>query len=83
MKCSWCLKDFPEKEIQESHDVPCYLFWKKGKTRRERKHFADKYPRRWLCNECHEEYEDGLILSLITTALRYSKRKYGGGDGSI
>lgn len=26
MKCQYCGEDFEEKDIDESHDVPCYLF---------------------------------------------------------
>ncbi len=58
MKCDKCGRDFPEPEIQDSHDVPCYLF--KGRYRNERKNQADKFGRHWLCKECHEEYEDYL-----------------------
>lgn len=69
MKCSNCLNDFKESEIQESHDVPCYLF--KG-NRRERKQQADKYKRRWLCKECHEKYEIKLLKEFFDQLLDYN-----------
>lgn len=49
MKCDKCLKDFEEKELDCSHDIPKYI----GGT--------DKDGRHWLCKDCHEEY-DNLIL---------------------
>jgi len=72
MKCSCCKKDFEEKDIHESHDVPCYLFFIEAKTRRERKQFADKFTRKWLCKECHDKYERLLRDELIQTALDFS-----------
>lgn len=49
--------------IHESHDIPCYLF--PGRNRKERKHYADKYGRKWLCYECHKEYENYLINNFL------------------
>lgn len=54
MRCQKCKKDFEEKDIQESHDVPCYLF--EG-NRKGRKNQADKFGRHLLCEECHKKYE--------------------------
>lgn len=62
MICQKCKKDFPESELQESHDVPTYLF--EGK-RNERKQEADKYPRHWLCKKCHDEYEITILRILF------------------
>ena len=53
MKCFKCGNDFEEREIQSSHDIPCYLF--DGSDRKERKQRADKYGRHWLCEECHDK----------------------------
>jgi len=33
MICDWCDCDFEEKDLHESHDVPCYLFEKDGDTK--------------------------------------------------
>lgn len=46
MRCSICGLDYPENEIEESHDVPCYLF--KGYNRKQKKNKADMYGRHWL-----------------------------------
>ena len=54
MKCDLCHRIFEEKELHESHDVPCYLF--EG-NRKGRKNQADKYGRHWLCKECHNKFE--------------------------
>lgn len=78
MICSFCYKDFPEKEIEESHDVPCYLFWDKAKTRREQKNLADKFPRHWLCKECHKLYDESLLAKFRIVAFEYSKELFSG-----
>ena len=72
MRCSNCNNKHEEKDIHESHDVPCYLFWKYG-NRTAQKQQADKYTRRWLCKKCHDEYEDWLINRLINLASVLSK----------
>ena len=54
MICDKCKKEFPDNELHESHDVPCYLF--EG-NRQGRKNQADKLGRHWLCKKCHDEYE--------------------------
>jgi len=77
MICSRCKRDFPEREIQESHDVPCYLFIEVS-SRRERKQLADKYCRRWLCVECHKKYESSLNKSLKSLAKLFSRDYFGG-----
>lgn len=72
MKCSECLKDFPEAFIQESHDVPCYLFYDEvGRGRK--KHKADMFKRKWLCENCHKNYEIWLNRMLIGVAEKFSK----------
>lgn len=45
MKCEKCKQDFPESEIQLSHDIPRYA----GGT--------DSDGRHWLCKKCHDIYE--------------------------
>ncbi len=54
MKCERCKIEFEEKDLDSSHDVPCYLF--EG-NRQGQKNQADKFKRRWLCKTCHGEYE--------------------------
>lgn len=49
MKCDKCSKNFPEKELQLSHDVPRYI----GGT--------DLDGRHWLCKKCHGIYEWKVI----------------------
>jgi len=66
MKCQKCKKDFPEREIHESHDIPCYLF--EG-DRKERKNQADKFGRHHLCNECHEKYEFLVLKEWVWKVL--------------
>jgi DNA-directed RNA polymerase subunit RPC12/RpoP len=76
MKCSHCKEEFFDNEIQESHDVPCYLF--EGISRNVRKNQADKYGRRWLCAKCHQDYESALRNILQTTAIGFSNQYFGG-----
>lgn len=71
MICQKCKFDFPENEIDESHDVPVYLF--KGITRNERKNQADKFPRHYLCKRCHEVYEDRLREIFQQSAIEFSR----------
>jgi len=80
MKCSFCNDDFEEKVIQESHDIPCYLFWELP-TRKERKQKADKYGRRWLCKKCHDDYEKYLKDFLILTSISFSNKYFGVKNG--
>ena len=69
MICKYCGNDFKEKDIQESHDVPTYL-WEGN--RKGRKNQADKHGRHWLCKNCHEEYENGLRLLLRIQAKNFA-----------
>ncbi len=66
MKCQYCNLEFEEKDIELSHDVPCYLF--PGKNRREKKNQADKFGRHNLCKGCHTYYEN-ILPSIIIKAL--------------
>lgn len=68
MKCDKCGKEFPEKEIEDSHNVPKYLF---DGFPNERKNKADKFGRHWLCKKCHKEYELALQLFLIPFAIKF------------
>lgn len=78
MKCSKCFKDFEEKDIQESHDVPCYLFI--GLNRRQSKVIADKFGRHHLCRECHDTYETQLNILLKLKAMEFSKEFFKDGE---
>lgn len=52
MKCQKCKNNFPEKELELSHDIPKYL----GGT--------DKDGRHWLCKDCHDNYEYYILSSI-------------------
>ncbi len=67
-----------EDLLQESHDVPCNLFWVFAKTRRERKQLADKYDRHILCKKHHKDFEKALGTYLIIKAIEFAKRKFNG-----
>ena len=62
MNCQKCLLDFPEREIQESHDVPKYMF---GGDKNK----ADKHGRHWLCKKCHDIYER-LVFCIAFNILK-------------
>ena len=64
MRCEKCGLDFEEKDLQESHDVPVYMF--KGDTRNVRKNQADKHGRHWLCRKCHDIYEKLVFAWMIS-----------------
>lgn len=53
MKCNNCPKEFLEKEIQLSHDVPKYI----GGTDRDGRHY--------LCQKCHDIYEKCVFVSMV------------------
>lgn len=76
MKCQKCLREFEEKDLQESHDIPCYLFIYSG-NRKGQKNDADKCGRHLLCKRCHEEYEKILNNMFKTIALDFSKKYFG------
>ncbi len=73
MICFQCKKDFKEKDIQESHNIPCYLF---VGNRKGRKNQADKFGRHWLCQKCHKKYEYSLNLSLRIFAEKFGKEYF-------
>jgi len=60
MKCMKCQQDFPEEQIEESHDIPKYL----GGT--------DKDGRHHLCRRCHQIYE----LKVLSACLRILGEKF-------
>ena len=72
-KCAFCKNDFDEKDLQISHDVPCYLF--EGKERRLRKKEADKFGRHLLCKSCHATYEGYVAGVMIGTLSQETKDK--------
>lgn len=88
MICQKCHNNFPENQIQESHDIPVELF--EGNDRKERKNLADKHGRHNLCIGCHIEFERrqwGDIVApfnreikdiMITRAKKFSKRWFDG-----
>lgn len=69
MKCNKCEKDFPENELEESHDVPCYFF--EGPTRKIRKKTADLYGRHHLCKKCHDIYEKTIFSYIFSSLPRH------------
>lgn len=77
MICDKCKRDFPEKEMHDSHDVPCYLF--EG-NRKARKNQADKLGRHWLCNDrdnhCHKKYEKAIRKFLIEQAVKFASKYF-------
>jgi hypothetical protein len=81
MICYKCGKSFPDKDIHESHDVPCYLFYDKI-DRKDKKNEADKHGRHWLHNNCengcHKKYERELNKFLIEQAKIFAKRWFNG-----
>jgi hypothetical protein len=77
MICHKCIEDFPEKEVQLSHDIPCYLFIFSG-DRKRRKNQADKHGRHWLCKKCHEEYERSLNNFLKLRAKLFAREWFDG-----
>lgn len=66
MKCSRCDREFPERELHLSHDVPCYMF--EGKDRREKKQEADKHGRRWLCRK-HHDMDEKMVFAVMVDPL--------------
>jgi len=72
MKCDKCKKDFPECELQESHDVPTYIF---DGERKVRKQEADKFGRHWLCKKCHDKYERIVFSEMVKIADYYTKQR--------
>jgi len=68
-----CFKCGSTFEVQESHDLPCYLFIYNG-NRKGRKNQADKFGRHLLCKKCHEKYEKDLNEQLKIIAIKISQR---------
>ena len=58
MICQKCNQDFPEKEIDVSHDIPKYL----GGT--------DKDGRHNLCKSCHLQYENEVLKIVSMNYLK-------------
>lgn len=74
MRCSFCKNNLLESEIHLSHDVPCYLF--EGQFRKDKKPFADKLGRRYLCKPCHLHYERALRIVLQLKAKEFSTKYF-------
>lgn len=72
MKCELCRFDFLEREIHESHDIPCYLFYEEI-GRNAKKNKADKLGRHYLCEKCHKLYEKTLNETLLNSAFNFSQ----------
>lgn len=53
MKCSKCGKEFEEKDLQLSHDVPKYIGGK------------DSGGRHYLCKKCHDIYEKSCFSFMV------------------
>jgi protein-arginine kinase activator protein McsA len=70
MICDKCNKEIEENNLEESHDIPCYLWL--GMNRRLQKQRADKFGRHWLCKECHKSYENAMNISLKISAVKFS-----------
>ena len=78
MKCQKCGRDFPENEIQLSHDIPKYI----GGT--------DKDGRHYLCKKHHDIYEKEVFAVMVKylpedtrqhmklIAKRFAKRWFNG-----
>jgi len=73
LKCSECGLEFQESCVQESHDVPCYLF--EG-SRKLQKQQADKFKRRHLCIKCHQEFEEDLRHQLKIFAENFAEKYF-------
>lgn len=58
-------------KLQESHDVPCYLFIQYG-NRKGQKNQSDKLGRHLLCEEHHKEFEERMNRFLKGSALSFS-----------
>lgn len=73
MNCQKCFRDFPESEIEESHDVPVYLF--NGEKRKDQKNQADKFGRHNLCKECHKIYEWWIFAEVVSNLNPHDKER--------
>lgn len=67
-KCFFC---GAIENLEESHDIPCYLFINYG-NRQGQKNEADKHGRHLLCKKHHKEYEDLLNFFLKKEAKKFS-----------
>lgn len=62
MKCSICKEEFPEKELQLSHDIPKYMGGK------------DSDGRHYLCKRCHDIYER-MVFAIMVSNLSEEERE--------
>ncbi len=72
MECQKCKNNFPESEIEVSHDVPTYLF---HGDRKERRKIADTLGRHNLCKKCHNIYEKTVFSVMIKEGDIETKRR--------
>lgn len=70
------------EQLEESHDVPCYLFID-FERRLNKKNEADKYGRHLLCKDHHKEYERNLNNQLILIARIFANKYFKEEDDSI
>lgn len=73
-KCFFCKTT---ENLEESHDIPCYLFIDHG-NRQGQKNEAYKHGRHLLCKKHHEDYENLLNHFLKKEAKKFSKRYFNG-----
>lgn len=72
MICQKCIKEFQEKDIHESHDVPSYIFSGERKIRKQK---ADKYGRHHVCQKCHDIYEKTVFSVMVNQADNETKKR--------
>lgn len=63
LRCQKCNKMFDERLIQESHDIPSYIF-KEGKKE------SDKHGRHHLCEPCHKQYEQEILNMFLMNFIK-------------
>ena len=80
MNCSKCSEEFPEAEIQLSHDVPKYIGG------------LDSDGRHYVCKKCHDIYEKTCFAMMVKgedeitrnrmrkRAMLFAKRYFRGGE---
>lgn len=58
IKCDKCNKEYPQKELELSHDVPKYMGG------------DDSDGRHWLCKKHHKEYELEVIKQCFMNLIK-------------
>ena len=67
MKCQKCGVEYEEFLIEESHDIPKYMF--------EDPKEADKHGRHYLCRSCHQDYETQVLRLALMNIIKFSDEK--------